>query len=170
MRILYLSVLALVCGCIATTASFAQNAQGYASEESKQIKESLDLYQGIFGRNGSINGAGLNVFCMPLDAPLKLVCLEKADEVTKLYRNAVILLKDQPEKVGALPDVYSGHYKSGRMADMAVTDQIGKARFQYTFVAFLMWYVQCHPLPTIGKVPLQVQPGPVEAPRPAPQS
>ena len=48
---------------------------------------------------------------MPLETSLKLVCLEKAEEVTKLYKNAVILLKDQPEKVGALPDVYAGHYK-----------------------------------------------------------
>ena len=170
MRILYLSLLALICGFITATASFAQNVQGYASDESKQIKEALDLYQGIFGRNGSINGAGLNVFCVPLEPVLKLICLEKADEVTKLYKNAVILLKDQPEKVGALPDVYAGHYKSGRMHDMAVTDQIGKARFQYTFIAFLMWYIQCHPLPAIGKVPLQVQPGPVDGLRPAPQS
>ena len=156
MRNLYLSLSALVCLLFTGSSIFAQ---GYASDESAKIKEALDRYQAVFGSPGPNEGAALVALCMSLgEAIVRTECLEKVKVVSRNYRKAVTLLKDQPEKVDALPDVYNGHYKRGRMSDMAVTDQIGMASFQYTYVAFLMWYVQTYPLPNISKVPLEITP------------
>jgi hypothetical protein len=164
MRNSFLSLLVFVCGLVTESASFAQ---GYASEDSVRIKEALERYQAVFGPPTSSEGPALAALCMSLgDAPLRAECIDKARVVTRLYKNAVILLKDQPEKIDALPDVYSGQYKRGRMSDMSVTDQIGMASFQYSYVAFLMWYVQCYPLPHISKVPLEVPPSGSSSARP----
>ena len=157
MRILYLSLLAIASVLATECSGFAQ---GYASEDSARIKASLDRYNAVFGSPGPNEGAALMALCNPLAEVPKAECLEKVKVVARLYRNAMTLLKDQPEKIDALPDVYNGHYKRGRVSDMSVTDQIGMANFQYTYVAFLTWYVQCYPLPTVGKVPLTVPPDP----------
>jgi len=164
MRLLF--ILSVVASVYVMTApeSFAQkSSKGYASEESEKIKEALDGFKAIIGSDP--NSYALKALCMPLAPVLKTECEEKVNEVAILYRNAVTLLKDQPEKVDALPDVYTGQYKRARMADMAVTDQIGRARFQITYVSFLMWYIKCFPLPTVGNVPLQVPSGAVGAPQ-----
>ncbi len=174
MRNLCRALATIFCVLITGNPGFAQN-QKYASEESARIKELLDRYQSVFGPAGSSEGAALAALCMTLDPVPKAECLEKVKFVTRLYRNAVTLLKDQPEKIDALPEVYNGHYKRARVSDMAVTDQIGMATFQYTYVSFLMWYIQCYPLPYIGKVPLEVpinpntesqsSSGPLQSPR-----
>jgi hypothetical protein len=153
MRNLLSALLATLCVLITGTTGFAQK---YASEESARIKDLLDRYQAVFGPAGSSEGAALSALCMTLDAVPKAECLEKAKFVTRLYRNSVTLLKDQGEKIDALPEVYNGHYKRARVSDMAVTDQIGMATFQYAYISFLMWYIQCYPLPHVGKVPLEV--------------
>ena len=151
MRKLLLSLLATMCVLVTATASFAQS---YASDESKAIKDALDRFQSVFGT--APEGVALAAMCNSLgDAVLRTEYNEKAKDVARLYRNAVTLLKDQPAHIEALPNVYSGHYKRGRVSDMSVTDQIGMASFQYTYISFLMWYIKCFPLPSVSRVPLE---------------
>ena len=58
MRTLYSVLLMLVCGILGSTPSFAQNSQGYASELSKQIKESLEWLDRYLGPVAPARGPG----------------------------------------------------------------------------------------------------------------
>ncbi|HXF87778.1 MAG TPA: hypothetical protein VNK48_05435 [Xanthobacteraceae bacterium] len=140
---------------LASSAGFAQQSRdGYASETSERIARSLRNYHAIFGTDPRATTYALKALCMPLAPTFKTECETKVDEVTKLFRNTETLLDAQPKRVDALPDVYERQYKRGTMANMAITDQINWARFQYAYVAFLTWYVNCYPLPAIDNAPI----------------
>jgi hypothetical protein len=159
MRIVRLYILVIVFALVFASAGFAQQSrEGYSSEVSEKIARSLKSYQAIFGPVGP---AALSALCMPLAQPLQEECKIKVEDVTRLFRNTVTLLKDQPEKVDALPDVYEKQYKRGQMSNMSVTDQISWARFQYAYIGFLTWYVKCYPLPAVDNIPLRFPHGPV---------
>ncbi len=139
---------------LASSASLAQSREGYSSETSERIARSLKNHLAIFGTDPRATTYALKALCMPLAPAFKAECETKVDDVTKLFRNAETLLDGQPKRVDALPDVYERQYKRGAMANMSVTDQINWARFQYAYIAFLTWYVNCYPLPAIDNAPV----------------
>lgn len=148
---------------LAGSASFAQQSRdGYASETSERIARSLKNHLAIFGTDPRATTYALKALCMPLAPTFKAECETKVDEVTKLFRNTETLLDGQPKRVDALPDVYERQYKRGAMANMSVTDQINWARFQYAYIAFLTWYVNCYPLPSIDNAPVSFPAGPID--------
>ncbi len=162
MRIVGLCV--VIIGFVLTgSAGLAQSSQeGYASATSERIAKALRNYRAIFGQDRGVSAAALRALCMPLADTFKSECETKVDEVTRLYRNTETLLDGQPKRVDALPDVYEKQYKRGAMANMSVSDQINWARFQYAYVAFLTWYVNCYPLPAIDNAPVSFPAGPIE--------
>jgi hypothetical protein len=162
MRIVGLCAVIIVLSLV-SSAGFAQrSSQGYSSETSERIASSLRNYHAIFGTDPRATTYALKALCVPLAPAFKAECETKVDEVTKLFRNTETLLDGPPKWVDALPDVYEKQYKRGAMANMSVTDQINWARFQYAYVAFLTWYVNCYQLPAVDNVPLGFPAGPVE--------
>jgi hypothetical protein len=88
---------------------------------------------------------------------------ETSERIARALRNYHAIFGTDPRATTyALPDVYERQYKRGTMANMSVTDQISWARFQYAYIAFLTWYVNCYQLPTIDNAPVTFPAEPVE--------